>query len=232
MRKSHFLAVKISFFLCSSFLLNGNAFTSELPNWNVRLGDSALHNLLLHPDIKSQDNIAIGRAALYKLQNGVGNLAIGSTSLRHLGTGSYNLALSSDALFSLVNGVGNVGIGYDSLHDLKVGTDNVAIGFLAGYLAPGSPLNFVEGNKLTLVGAKTGKSVYEEIENSTAIGFGSKVSQSNQVVIGNSDITSFLVANVDILSKIRWLERALLIFIFLNAILLMVLFKLIVLPRR
>jgi hypothetical protein len=223
--------VKIFIFLCGSFLLNGDTFSSESPRWNIRLGEDPLHYLSMQPETKGQDNIAIGRASLYKLQNGNGNVGIGSTSLRHIEIGSYNIAIASDAFYNLSNGSGNVGIGYDVLHDLKVGTSNVAVGHLAGYVAPGSPLNFVEGSKLTLLGAHTGKSVSENIENSTAIGHGSKVSQSNQVVIGNSEITSFMVANVDILGKIRWLEHALLILIFLNVMFFIALIRLIVLPK-
>jgi hypothetical protein len=136
--------------------------------WNVAIGKSPLVS-----NTTGYLNIAIGNASLQKNQDGIGNIAIGSTALNNHVTGDGNIAIGSGALFNALDST-NVAVGSQSMTLLKSGAFNTAIGYQTNvYNTSGLPLSY---------------------SNSTAIGYLANINASNQVILGNPDITTFFCA--------------------------------------
>jgi len=93
------------------------------------------------------------------------NVAVGFRALYSNTTGGYNTANGSHALYSNTTGSYNTANGINALSVNTIGSNNTAIGSGAN----------VSANNLT---------------NATAIGYNATALQSNQVVLGNSNITS------------------------------------------
>lgn len=124
----------------------------------VAIGDSALFNYKTLLPIGS--NTAIGSKALFSATGAYRCTAIGFQSI-YSGTGGYdNVANGYQALFSNSNGNSNTGIGSKSLYLNTTGSRNTAIGA------------FADVSNSALV-------------NATAIGYGTIVSASNSLVLGN-----------------------------------------------
>jgi hypothetical protein len=131
-------------------------------------------------------NIAIGDLSGEALTTGSNNIAIGgSTTLTTATTSSNNIALGRGALHG-TDANDNIGIGYQSLFYNTTGTNNTAVGFQAGF----SPSGLITSTNITLLGTGTGNSGADGITNSTAIGAGAHVNASNQIVLGNTSVTS------------------------------------------
>jgi hypothetical protein len=107
----------------------------------------------------------MGYYALKSNGQGNGNSALGFYALNGNTNGYDNTACGSDALFSNTTGNGNTANGFGALATNGVGSYNTAVGTSA---------NTNEGN----------------ITNSTIIGNNALAMASNQVRIGNSDVTS------------------------------------------
>ena len=127
---------------------------------NSALGYEALNNST------GSDNTGVGSYALQATTSGSYNTGIGDACLDQNTTGSSNTGLGTFAL-NLTTGSSNTGVGYSALYNNTTGTNNTAVGYNAG---PGS--------------TNTG------LSNSSAFGNGATNTASNQVVIGNSSVTS------------------------------------------
>jgi hypothetical protein len=136
-------------------------------NSNTAVGASALGS-----NNSGGSNVAIGSSALVGNTSGSNNIAIG-TSLQYNSTGNNNISIGPGALDLNQTGNGNVAIGSSALL-LHTGSYNTAIGYAAGYgptvWGPGQGVN--------------------QFQNSTAIGNLTITTASNQVRIGNSDVSS------------------------------------------
>ena len=172
--------------------LNTAAGTSAL--WNNKTGNenSAFGQEALAGGIDGSNNTAIGTRAMWSTYNtpdgGIAfghanhNTAIGYEALREVSTGSWNVAAGMHALRVNSSGSDNVAIGGQSLMTSTTASGNVAIGRSALY-------SNVSGNYNTAIGY--GADVANDnLTNATAIGYGAKATASNQVMIGNSNITS------------------------------------------
>lgn len=136
--------------------------------WNVAIG-----KLPLLSNTTGILNIAIGNASLRKNQDGEANIAIGSTALNNQVTGNGNVAIGSAALFNALEGT-NVAVGSQSMTLLKYGAYNTAIGYQTDvYNTSDMPNSY---------------------SNSTAIGYQANIHASNQIILGNPDITTFFCA--------------------------------------
>jgi hypothetical protein len=152
----------------------GNAplWFNETGSQNVAVGDEALSG-----NVSGSWNTAVGTRALWSVKNvgenatllGAGksnnNTALGYEAMRDLVDGYDNTAVGLHALMNNSTGSGNTSVGTYSLNQNTTGTNNTAIGFSA---------NVGSGN----------------LTNATAIGSGAMVNESNQVVIGNNNVTS------------------------------------------
>ncbi len=158
-------------------------------------------------------NIAFGYQALLSNTTGTENLAIGGHTQQHATTGSYNLALGTSAMAAGIatgnynialgvssledntSGANNMAIGGSSLFSNTTGSDNIAIGYQAGYTASPSNAN-VSGSQNTWIGSNTGPSSATQLTNATAIGYAALNTASNQVVIGDSAVTSVIIGGL------------------------------------
>jgi hypothetical protein len=125
------------------------------------------------------NNVAVGFNALQKNLSG-DNVAIGYNALQANIGGPYNVAVGSKAL-ELCTGTANIAIGDSALGNNTTGSDNVAVGHIAGS-------GNIDGSYNTFIGYFANNS--GSYINSTALGYSAQVTASNQIVLGNSAITS------------------------------------------
>ena len=111
-------------------------------------------------------NTAIGNEALTANTTGYANTAIGYLALASNTTGEENTASGFGALYSNTTGVWNTAFGLFALRENTTGYLNTAIGFYAGRYATA-------------------------FQNTTCVGFDAQATQSNEIRLGNNDITRF-----------------------------------------
>jgi hypothetical protein len=172
-------------------------------------------------------NNAVGYFAMKKNTTGDANNAFGHQALEQNTTGVNNAAFGHSALQQNIVGVGNAAFGYaagvnnksdynaafgmGALGTNQNGSENAAFGSYA--------ITNATGSKLTAVGAKAGESnstginntyigAYANtstgtISNSTAIGYNAQVTASNQIQLGNANVT--MVKSAGVLTSSRGL---------------------------
>jgi hypothetical protein len=145
---------------------------------NTALGFSALENCGL-----SGQNSAVGYESLKLNTLGSSNTATGFTALTKNVTGNNNTAFGCRALNANVDGDNNTAFGYQALYSTS-GICNTAIGFTAGQTN-------TNGYNNTFIGFQTSSSA-GGLNNSTALGNGATITASNQIVLGNSSVTSVI----------------------------------------
>lgn len=137
---------------------------------------------------ESQYCVAVGYNAL-RNSDGAGlavwNTAVGYRALQDSTTSGLNTAIGSDTLRSITTASRNVGVGSEAGSNLSSGTLNVFVGNSAGSSVTG-------GGSNTLIGYDAGGTLSTG-SNNTCIGKFSEpssVSVSNEITLGNSDITT------------------------------------------
>jgi trimeric autotransporter adhesin len=173
--------------------------------------NTAVGNTALYTNTTGVNNIAVGNKALYSNTTGLSNVANGLRALYTNETGSRNIANGSDALYTNetgnnncsngheslffnTTGSNNIANGYGALKLNTTGNDNVAIGHQAG-------TDNVTGDKNTYIGH--GANAVDDqtaLSNSTAIGYDSKITASNQIMLGTADETVEIPGNLNIAS--------------------------------
>jgi hypothetical protein len=177
--------------------------------WNTAFGDSAMYSnstasyntatgfQALKSNKESWFNSAFGYMALANATEGT-NSGFGSGALAFTTTGGFNAAFGGAALYNNIEGwnntahggyalvqnttgSGNTGVGQYALGNNITNSENTGIGDNAG----GYSFGF---SNATLLGAWTGTD--SGLVNITAVGYGAYATSSNQVMIGNSDVTS------------------------------------------
>ncbi len=126
------------------------------------------------------ENTAIGFRALYSQTTTANNVAVGDSALYGNRIAPNNTAIGSGALAAATQQA-NTAIGYNALKNQATGISNLSVGHLSGR-------GFNTGSSNTFIGTESGASVATIFE-STAIGYKALASASNQVRIGNNDIT-------------------------------------------
>jgi len=172
--------------------------------WNVALGSGSLQS-----NTTGRFNTAGGNSSLYFNRDGVENTAFGEQALGGNLNGSYNTAVGCRSLHSVLytpgkgdsgygNGDANTAVGYESMKQMTTGSFNTGLGLRALLMnttgkdntavGNGALTTNTTGNRNTAVGcgADVGKS---NLTNATAIGYGAIATASNQVIIGNNDVT-------------------------------------------
>jgi hypothetical protein len=127
---------------------------------NTSLGEDALYK-----NTGGANNTANGYQALYSNTTGIRNTASGVTALYSNNTGYENTAIGVVALTANTIGYGNTALGVQSLAANTTGNTNTAVGYYAFNTGAG-------------------------FSNSTAIGNNAQVTASNQVRLGDGNITS------------------------------------------
>jgi hypothetical protein len=128
-------------------------------------------------------NTAHGEFALHDNTTGSNNTAVGNFALQFDSTGSQNTAVGVQTLKSNTIGSNNMAIGVNALFANTTGNNNTALGNFAGDLATAD-------NNNTFIGFGANNQSGIALNNSTALGFASSVTASNQIRFGNAAITS------------------------------------------
>lgn len=126
-------------------------------------------------------NTAIGSWALAENTEGYFNTVAGAYALNQNLTGIQNVAVGNETMFWNTTGSRNTGVGVFALNINFTTNDNTAIGFAAA-IATRNP------SQGTFIGS--GTQALENLTNMTAIGYNAVVTASNQIRLGNVDITS------------------------------------------
>jgi hypothetical protein len=142
---------------------------------NTAIGDSALDKNTI-----GAYNTAIGGGALFHNIGGEFNTAGGAYSLFNANTALYNTAYGAHSLYSNSSGEQNTAMGHNAMFH-STGSSNTAVGYQA--------LNSnAAGNGNTAIGALA--YIPADLSNSTAVGYGAVATASNQVMMGNTSVTS------------------------------------------
>ena len=172
--------------------------------WNVALGSGSLQsnttgrfntaggNASMHFNREGVENTAFGEQALGGNINGSFNTAVGCRSLHSVlftpatgdsgyGAGDANTAVGYESLKNVTTGGFNTGLGLWALQMNTTGNNNTAVG-------NGALKNNATGAGNTAVGSGADVSK-NNLTNATAIGYGAVATASNQVTIGNSNVT-------------------------------------------
>ncbi len=144
--------------------------------------NSAFGRLALFANTTGNDNTAMGHIALSANTSGTGNTGLGAYSLANNGIGDNNTAVGLGALQGNTSGAANTAIGDSAGLANTTGIHNTLVGAFADVGSTG-------------------------LTNATAIGFGTVVSQSNAVVLGNNaDVgigTSTPTAKLDVVGAVK-----------------------------
>jgi hypothetical protein len=143
-------------------------------------------------------NTAVGLGALFSNTTGITNSAFGYALLNNT-TGSNDTAIGYGALFSNTTGFNSTATGWHSLSVNTTGGDNTATGYgsldhntTGGNNTADGMLSLyynVTGNGNTALGYFAGPDISSpNLTNSTAIGYGAVVSQSNSLVLGSPGV--------------------------------------------
>jgi hypothetical protein len=143
-------------------------------------------------------NAAFGTYTLFWNNTGTYNTAVGTYALMNNKT-SWNTGIGSFALYHTTSGERNTAIGGQALQSNKIGHHNTGVGDAslantnASYnsaLGVGSLGRCMDGNYNTAIGYQADFNTHASYTNSTAIGYATKISASDQIRIGNSNVTS------------------------------------------
>ncbi len=146
------------------------------------------------------DNTAVGASSLQYNTTGQLNNAFGSSSLAQNTVGSYNSAFGALSLAYNVNGdenaafggwalnqnqsgSQNTAVGLNALNSNYNGNYNTALGYYAGVTTDSGNANY-NGSSNTFVGAYSGPGSVTQLQNASAFGAYSVVSQNDSLVLG------------------------------------------------
>ncbi len=173
--------------IAGNTLVNGNIYIGGTSNSLATTGNTPLV-FKVNNSVKAgstgapgSDNVSFGYGSLSNSSANIRNTAIGYYVLSNT-TGAYNTATGYYALSSNTTGYCNTVNGNVALRANTTGSYNTA----NGYNALRSNL---EGSYNTAIGNDAGVSV-NNLSNATAIGNGARATASDQVRIGNSNVTS------------------------------------------
>ncbi|WP_336513923.1 tail fiber domain-containing protein [Pollutibacter soli] len=154
---------------------------------NLAIGTSSLYS-----NTAGSHNCVVGFNAMYKNTIGEYNVALGYLNSLTNKSGNYNTSAGAYALFTNETGSSNVAVGWEAMY-YATGSSNTAVGYRA-------LRNITTGNFNTAIGIEAGKThktgsymtfagPYTDasesgFSESTAIGFGSRVTASKQIRFG------------------------------------------------
>ncbi|HVX27029.1 MAG TPA: tail fiber domain-containing protein [Parafilimonas sp.] len=163
-------------------------------NDNSAFGIRSLYN-----NLTGSSNVAIGNSSLFSSQSASNEVAIGDSALYSLTNGNNLVAIGSQALLNNTNGGANTAVGTQSLFSNTTGNFNTSIGAFSLYHNTTGGYNTVFGsNALSGNSSGTYNTVFgygvdadfDNLDNSTGIGYDVLITASNQVRIGDGTVTS------------------------------------------
>jgi trimeric autotransporter adhesin len=172
---------------------------SDVSANNTGKNNTAIGSLTLYSNSSGSHNTAIGTEAMFFNTTGIANIALGSGAFYKNTTGRYNVAVGFNSLKNNLSSDGNTAIGNNSLNANTTGADNVSIGSNSSLLNTSGNGNISIGSyalQKNITGTNNIAIGYNAdvatsgLTNAIAIGYNSKNSNSNTIVLGNSQITS------------------------------------------
>ncbi len=159
---------------------NTSVGSSSLENNSLGSQNTAIGTKALQGNISESNNVAVGFETLLS-NSGAGGTAIGSKALRSNTSGDLNVAVGTNALFANTDGYENTVVGSNAADNNITGVDNVAVGISA-----------LGTNQFGSFNTAIGAFAYNSggLDNSTALGYNSVITASNQVRIGNASVTT------------------------------------------
>jgi hypothetical protein len=173
-------------------------------SWNTSVG--AYANM---SNVSGISNVVVGTNAHLLNVSGSYNTALGTASLLNNKANS-NTAVGSNAMEKNTSGKENVSVGVQSGYENTNGEKNVFLGSYAGFKnfdgseniflgnnSGNNPAsNFSIGSKNSFLGANTGvANTNKKYNNSTAIGHGSIIDASNQIMMGTTNENVIIPGN-------------------------------------
>lgn len=144
--------------------------------------NNAFGQAALTANTTGSDNIAVGTSSLFRNTSADNNIAIGTQALGNSLTGSNNIAIGSQAIFANSTGYNNSATGYQSLQQNSTGYNNTASGYRSLYSNSTGTNNTALGYAADVAS--------DGLFNATAIGNGAIVSASNNIQLGNTDVSN------------------------------------------
>ena len=192
-----------------------NYYNSAASGYNTFIGKYS-GNFTMSPaggdPMFSSYNSALGYNTLLSLTTGYKNIAVGARTLENNTTGHANSMTGYGSGFSITTGYDNSVLGTNAFHNEQSGYSNVAVGTTTLYYQLGGYYNTSVGDKsgynpvndiaqyrigsdsyMVFLGYGASKNNVSTLTNGIAIGSGAFVLQSNQVVLGNDNITTTLL---------------------------------------
>lgn len=152
------------------------------------IGNTATGSLALYSNLSGSSNVGIGIGALYANLSGTANTVVGSSAMNSNTTGAYNTATGFLAMGISTTGNDNCAYGAFSLVS-ATGSGNSAFGT---YALNSDAVVGCTGSYNSAFGMAAGPPVFQACayNNTTALGAYALVTASNQVRIGDSNVTS------------------------------------------
>ena len=153
---------------------------------SVGIGNYALRKFS-NPSSSAAGCVAIGNKAMMNLGSaGDGNVAIGNNAMTAATGSSACVTIGSAAGTGLTTGTYNTFVGGSSGASATTSTSATAIGYLTGYSITANSLNAV------FLGASAGYNALQKVNvtNSIAVGANTFTTTNNQIVLGDSNITT------------------------------------------
>lgn len=156
------------------------------------------------PYLKSGNyNGGFGYRAGFNLGAGQSNMFLGYESGAEVTTANSDTALGVQALKGATGSTSTeaTAVGYQALSKVTTGSYGVAVGYRAGY-------EVTTGNYTTALGYSAGRNTVsggnmQGFNNTTCIGWDSRISADNQVQLGNSSTTTYVYGTVQNRSDLR-----------------------------
>ena len=104
-------------------------------------------------------------------------------------TGLFNVSIGSSNLSNLTNGTVNVAIGDNCLKNITYNNYNIGIGYQSGK-------DFINGNNNIFIGSSADVIDNGSYSSSVAIGNNSKIKNSNSIVLGTANETTYIDGNL------------------------------------
>ena len=168
---------------------NQTLFNSSASSYNTVIGYHSLFNNT------GNFNTVMGYGSMAFNTTGNSNLSLGSGSLNLNTTGSFNTAVGSGALMANTTADNNVALGLNALGLNTVGYSNTAVGAKSLSANLTGVRNTAIGDSAFLDGTT--------YSNSTAIGYNAQVTASNQIKLGDVNVTEVKTSGTISSSGIR-----------------------------
>ena len=196
--QNNFTSVSCTGLNCGNNIDSNTLQCNSITTNYIVLNNSAQTNTTIGYQIPNSgvNNSIFGYRAMMYNFSGTSNSSFGALSLNNLVNGSYNNAYGCNSLYNCSSGSQNAVFGYNAATSISFGSYNTSVGNYAG-----STLDV--GNYCSFFGYNT-RTTESYAQKSSAIGSGSVITKSNQIVLGtNTEEVTFpgsIVMSIGVIS--------------------------------